>query len=207
LWTILVCASKADAKSKRLTENGTPGFSEGPALLTGRPFAGEKKAMTERNLQLQLGLFALVASAFLIFYAIPSWISSPSNVRNVVLSPLFWPYALAGLAALTGLGLIAAGLRAPHTGDVLNPPSKDPRAAVLRLLAMAVIMVLTMFLLPRLGMVLTSMLVLAATAFLVRTRHPKTALVCAVVIPLLLYAFFAHVAGVAIPQGEVLRLP
>ncbi len=163
--------------------------------------------MTERHLQLRLGIFAVLASVFLIFYAIPGWVSSPSNVRNVVLSPLFWPYALAGFTALTGLGLVAAGLRASEAGEPLNPPSEDPGAAWTRLLVMAGIMGVTMFLLPRLGMVLTSMLVFAATAFLVRTRHPKTALVCAVVIPLLLYAFFAHVAGVAIPQGEVLRLP
>jgi hypothetical protein len=163
--------------------------------------------MTERHLQLRLGIFAVLASAFLIFYAIPGWVSSPSNVRNMVLSPLFWPYVLAGFTALTGLGLVAAGLRASETCESLNPPSEDPGGAWTRLLVMAGIMVVTMFLLPRLGMVLTSMLVFAATAFLVRTRHPKTAVVCAVIIPLLLYAFFAHVAGVAIPQGEVLRLP
>lgn len=163
--------------------------------------------MTERKLQLQLGIFALLASGFLIFHAIPSWVSSPSNVRNIVLSPLFWPYALAGFTALTGLGLIAAGYRGTDTDEPLNPPIPDRRAGWVRLFVMAGIMGATMVLLPLLGMVLTSMLVFAATAFLVRTRHPRTAVICAVVIPLLLYAFFAHVAGVAIPQGEILRLP
>lgn len=163
--------------------------------------------MTERKLQLQLGIFSVLASGFLIFYAIPAWVSSPSNVRNIVLSPLFWPYALSGFTALTGLGLIAAGVRGTDTGAPLNPPITDRRAGWIRLGIMAGIMAVTMFLLPLLGMVLTSMLVFAATAFLVRTRHPKTAVICAVVIPLLLYAFFAHVAGVAIPQGEILRLP
>ncbi|MCY4292849.1 MAG: hypothetical protein OXC72_14005, partial [Roseovarius sp.] len=54
---------------------------------------------------------------------------------------------------------------------------------------------------------LTSMLSYLATAFLVKTRHPKTAVVCGVVIPVVLYAFFAHVAGVAVPQGNFVRLP
>jgi len=31
--------------------------------------------------------------------------------------------------------------------------------------------------------------------------------VCAVLIPLVLYVFFAHIAGVAIPQGDFVRLP
>jgi len=77
----------------------------------------------------------------------------------------------------------------------------------LRLLGMAVIMVLTMIALPTLGMVWTSMLVFLFCAFMFQTRYPKTAIICAVIIPLVLYAFFAHVAGVAIPQGEFVRLP
>lgn len=163
--------------------------------------------MTQRQVQLRLGIGAIVAAVFLALYAIPGWVSSPSNVGNVVLSPLFWPYTLAGFTGLAGLGLVFAGARLPVESMPVDDPIKDPTAAWLRLVGMAVIMVLTMFLLPRLGMVLTSMLVFIATAFLVRTRHPVTALICAIVIPLVLYAFFAHVAGVAIPQGEFLRLP
>ncbi|WP_187428891.1 hypothetical protein ROLI_016530 [Roseobacter fucihabitans] len=163
--------------------------------------------MTQRQMQMRLGLGAIIAAAFLILYAIPQWISSPSNVRNIVLSPLFWPYALAGFTGLAGLGLVASGARLRGPDTLVNEPVQDTGAAWMRLAGMAVIMVATMFLLPRLGMVLTSMLVFVATAFLVRTRHPITALVCAVIIPLVLYAFFAHVAGVAIPQGEILRLP
>ena len=51
----------------------------------------------------------------------------------------------------------------------------------------------------------------AALAFLVSTPHPRAALVCALAVPLALYAFFAHVAGISIPQGSVaadyVRLP
>lgn len=156
---------------------------------------------------MRLGVGAVLAALFLALYAIPAWVSSPSNVGNIILSPLFWPYALAGFTGLTGFGLIFSGLRLDEGGAPLEEPSDEAGAAWLRLVLMAVIMGLTMLLLSRLGMVLTSMLVFVATAFLVRTRHPITALVCAVLVPLVLYAFFAHVAGVAIPQGEVLRLP
>ena len=51
------------------------------------------------------------------------------------------------------------------------------------------------------------MVVFFVFALLVRTSHPKTALVAAVAVPLVLYLFFAHVAGVAIPQGDFVRLP
>jgi apolipoprotein N-acyltransferase len=86
-------------------------------------------------------------------------------------------------------------------------PEASNRPAWIRLAILALIMVLTMFALPRIGMVWTAMLVFVATAFLFNTRHPKVAIICAVVIPLLLYLFFAHVAGVAIPQGNFVRLP
>ena len=163
--------------------------------------------MTERQVQISLGSGAIIASLFLLLWAIPQWVSSPSNVQRLILSPLFWPYALAGFTGLAGLGLLIGGLRAADDGAPVNTPSDNPAAAWMRLAGMAVIMGLTMFLMPRLGMVLTSMLVFVASAFLVRTRHPVTAVVCAIIIPLILYAFFAHVAGVAIPQGNFLRLP
>ena len=167
--------------------------------------------MTLRETQLRLGAATLCAALFLLFVAIPNWVSSPSNVRDIVLSPTFWPYALTGLTALTGALLLVAGLRldaqAPH-------PEEDPAAdapttpgAWMRLAVLAGLMLLTMVVLSTLGMVWTAMLLFAATAFLFRTRHPVAALVCAVAVPLVLYAFFAHVAGVAIPQGDFVRLP
>jgi len=150
-----------------------------------------------RVLQLRLGIGAFAVALFLVFYAIPTWISSPSNVSNIILSPTFWPYTLAGLTGLTGLGLMLSS-------RTVDPADGNPW---LRLLALAVTMVTTMVLLPRLGMVWTAIPVFAAIALMFRTHHRVIALICAVLIPLLLYVFFAHVAGVAIPQGEFVRLP
>jgi hypothetical protein len=156
---------------------------------------------------LQLGLGAFGASLFLIFLAIPQWVAAPSNIKNIILSPLFWPFVLAGCTGLVGLGLIASGLRTPAATDEGAAVREEGPGAWVRLLGMGLIMVGTMYLLPRLGMVWTSMLCFALTAFLVRTRHPVLAVICAIAIPLVLYAFFAHVAGVAIPQGDFVRLP
>ncbi len=163
--------------------------------------------MNARRAQLHLGVGACALSLLMIFWIIPVYVSSPSNVGNVILSPLFWPYTLAGLTGLTGLGLLATRVLLPADDAPLNDPIDDAPQAWLRLVVIAAIMLGAMLLMSRLGMVWTAMLCFAATAFLVRTRHPKAAVVCAIVIPLALYAFFAHVAGVAIPQGEVIRLP
>lgn len=165
--------------------------------------------MTTKSLHLRIGLAAVLGAAFLALYAIPTFVFSPSNVNIIVLAPTFWPYVLSGITALVGLGLIATSFFSDLSGfdteDTIEL-SEGP-APWLRLVALAVIMALTMFGLPRLGMVWTCMLAFVACAFLFRTRHPYMALVCAVVVPLLLYAFFAHVAGVAVPQGNFVRLP
>lgn len=164
------------------------------------------RAMSLRSLQIRLGIAALAIAAFLGLIAIPFAVSSPSNVRNIVLAPTFWPYALTGFTALTGLLLIVTGRRV----DPAAPLEDDHPAAEgawTRLGGLAAIMVGIMLLLPWLGMPLTCMLAFAATAYLLRTRHPIVAAVCAVLVPLVLYAFFAHVAGVAVPQGELIRLP
>lgn len=163
--------------------------------------------MSKRAIQLQLGIGACAACLFLILYAIPYWISAPSNIRNIVLSPRFWPYAIAGLTGLVGLGMLFANRKTDDDDAPANDPIQDPGAGLIRLAGMAVLMAATFWLLPRIGMVWAAMLAFAALAFLVRTRHPKTALICAVAVPLLLYGFFAHVAGVAIPQGDYVRLP
>lgn len=165
--------------------------------------------MSEKTLHLRLGIFTCLVALFLIFYAIPSFVFSPSNVGNIILSPLFWPYVLAGLTVIVGMGLLANALTSAKDTPFEDEETVHPEGSApwMRLGALAVIMVLVMVGLPTLGMVWTAMLAFAACAFLFRTRHPVAAVVCAVIVPLLLYAFFAHVAGVAIPQGNFVRLP
>ena len=177
--------------------------------------------MDIRNGDVQLGAMALVVAAAMAFVVIPTFVSTPSNVPNPVLSPLFWPYALTLFTALVGIGLLLSAWRAgraeragtaaaAETDDPFGEP-EDRGAAVTRLVAVAVMMLVMLWLLPLFGMVWTSMVVFVALAFLVRTAHPRTAVICAVAVPLVLYAFFAHVAGISIPQGSLaadyVRLP
>ena len=162
--------------------------------------------MSLRVLQLRLGLGACLVALLLVFIAIPTWVSSPSNVSNLVLSPTFWPYTLAALTGLTGIGLILSSRAFSVSRTVYSDEQIDGNPWI-RLAVLAVIMLATMALLPRLGMVWTCIPVFASLALMLKTQHRVIALVCAVVIPLILYAFFAHVAGVAIPQGDFVRLP
>lgn len=162
--------------------------------------------MSPQTIQLRLGIGAILLALVLGFVAIPYWVSSPSNVSNIVLAPTFWPYVLTALMGMSGVGLLMASRVAPQVFEDGNDDTRS-EGAWLRLAILGAIMIVTMFALPRFGMVWSCVIIFALTAFLFRTRHPKTALVCAVIIPLALYAFFAHVAGVAIPQGNFVRLP
>lgn len=155
-----------------------------------------------------IGGVAIVIAAFLILFGIPQWVSTPSNVHKLVLSPLFWPYIVAVLTGVIGLGLVVRSLMmAPAPADQSGPNYAEARSASLRLVILAVMMVIYMLAMNTVGMVWASMLAFVGVAFLVKTHHPKTAVIAAIVIPLLLYAFFAHVASVAIPQGIFVRLP
>ena len=144
---------------------------------------------------------------FLIAVAIPFWVSSPSNVPNIILSPLFWPNVLAAFTGLIGAGLILTSIARPRPETPAVSDVPDRPAAFARLAIMAVVMAATVLVMPWLGLVWTAMATFVVTAFLVKTKHPRTALICAVLIPLVLYVFFAHIAGVAIPQGDFVRLP
>lgn len=163
--------------------------------------------MDNKQVQTRLGLGAIAFSLFLILAAIPNWVSEPSNVPHLVLSPTFWPYTLSALMGLTGLGLLVTGLSQTAGGETVGEPISDSGKGYMRLAAMGVVMICAMFLMSRLGMVWTSMLIFIASIFILKTRYPIAAVICAIAIPLVLYAFFAHVAGVAIPQGDFVRLP
>jgi len=156
------------------------------------------------NSHFMTGLISLILSLLLFFVAIPYAVTSPSNVTNIVLSPVFWPEVLSILLGITGIALMLSA----------NTAIKDEVSEFMgtvgsykRLVLLAVLMVVYIFAIPKLGLVWTSMIAFVALAILIKSSHPKTAIIAAIIIPLVLYLFFAHVAGMAIPQGDFLRLP
>ena len=122
--------------------------------------------MLKIHRQSLMGVCAVGLGLVLVLIAIPRWVGSPANVPNIVLSPLFWPYTLAGICVLVGLGLIWTGM---HSGERLNYEESDVPGAVVRTLIFAVIAVVYVWALPVLGMVWISVLAFAATAFLMQS--------------------------------------
>lgn len=153
-----------------------------------------------------LGAGMLVFALFLIEFLIPTWVISPSNVRKIVLSPDFWPYIVAALLGLGGIVLLIQYYFVTRPQKIPEE-HEDVTGGNMRIALVAVLMAVYYVLLTSLGMVLAS--VLAYVAFMVVIGLPRkiAAAIIAVALPLLLYGFFDHLAGVPIPQPDFFRLP
>lgn len=160
-----------------------------------------------------LGIGTILFGAMLLVFAIPEFISAPSNVRKLVLSPLLWPTIVAWLIILLGAGLIASHLlmnrQIPNTDSNASmfETREDEIYAWIRLGASGLLMIGLIVVMPFLGMVIASGLVFALFSIVVKAPRPLLSLIVAVVLPVVLYFFFAHVAGVSVPQGRFLSLP
>jgi putative tricarboxylic transport membrane protein len=168
--------------------------------------------MNLMNKDVWLGIGTIAFGLLLLAVGIPYFVSSPSNVPALVLAPTFWPTIVGYMIVVLGAALVAT--RAFDSTDAgLDATSRvtETQDELIygwgRLLAMAILMVALVITIPILGMVLASAITFALFALIVVTPRPLTSIIVAVVLPLVLYAFFSHVAGVSVPQGRFLTLP
>jgi putative tricarboxylic transport membrane protein len=181
-----------------------------------------------RQQSISVGLFSLGLGLLLHFWLIPNFVSVPGNMARAVLSPAFWPEILAVMAMLAGVFvLVGASKQSSETQVSDASPSSDapagesssaspsqaldqevsPRSDLIRLLTFLAAMALYAKYLDYLGMVLASILMLLVSFYLLGEKRIGLVLSVSILLPLVLYAFFLHVAGVSIPQGELIRLP
>lgn len=168
--------------------------------------------MNLRHSDVWLGIGTMLFGIMLLIFAIPDYVSTPSNVPKIVLSPRFWPDIIAYLIILLGAVLTVSrifGTVSPTTFEqsASTGEFEDPSHPWLRLVGIAIVMVALIVAIPVLGMVWSSMIAFVAIALLVKTPKPVTAFIVAIILPLVLYAFFNHVAGVSVPQGRFITLP
>ena len=125
---------------------------------------------------------------------------------QVVLSPTFWPLIIAALIGLSGIYLVAMeAVQAAHDTETLEQP-ESAMAGSIRLILGAVAMVIFLFRVETTGLVIGSMALFLSSQSLSQTISLRFVLI-AICLPIALYGFFAHVASVAVPQGEWIQLP
>lgn len=163
--------------------------------------------MLSRRDELLIGLGVMVLAALTLWWLIPVYIPTPRRVPVRALSPAFWPKIICWTMLACGIALSVRAAFAPPPpaaiADQLVPTSPE----AVRLLALGAILLGTYLALPVIGMVWTCMIVYALLVLLTGGRQLGWGILVAIVLPLVLYAFFAKVAGVAIPQGQIVRLP
>ena len=143
----------------------------------------------------------------LIFFVLIPWgIDRPGNVEHAALAPDFWPQIIA--AIMMALGVLQALRPAPDDDE--EDGSEDSGRWLHRVPGLAVALgVLFGFyvLIPSLGMVAPGVAVIFALMVFGGERRWLLAATIAAGVPVLLYAFFVHVAGIPIPLGvfETLR--
>ncbi len=153
------------------------------------------------------GIGVLALGSALALVGVPEGVVSPRNVRILVLSPAFWPTILAWVMAFLGLVLALQAWRGrslPHEVEAATAPS---RPGLARLAVLAAGSVVFCAFATTLGLVWSSMIAFGVVMLLIGMTHRVAAIVLAILLPLALYAFFAHVALVPIPQGLFVRLP
>ena len=137
---------------------------------------------------------------------IPWGIDQPGNVEHTALAPDFWPRIIAVIMMV--LGVLQAVRPVPD--DDGEDGGEDSGRWLHRVPGLAVALgALFGFyvLIPSLGMVAPGVAVIFGLMVFGGERRWLLAAVVAAAVPLLLYAFFVHVAGIPIPLGvfETLR--
>ena len=144
-----------------------------------------------------LGITLLVLALLAIFVIIPAGIDSPGEVNIRALAPDFWPNIVMTFMAI--IGLIIA-IQAYTTGK--KTKQKTPTdTRYWRAIIAIILLFIYYWLLQRLGFVVASCIALLAFCLLAGERRLYYVMPLAVLLPLLLFYFFTHVATVAIPLG------
>ena len=163
--------------------------------------------MLSRRDEILIGLGVMFLGALILWWIIPTYIATPRRIPLRALSPAFWPKIIAWTILFCGAVMTARAMFAPITPNAVADDLSVSRPEGLRLLALAAILLGIYFALPVVGMVWVCMIAFALLVLLSGGKNIGWGMVSAVVLPLLLYFFFTKVAGVAIPQGQIVRLP
>ena len=152
------------------------------------------------------GVGVALLGLVIFFVLIPWGIDQPGNVEHAALAPDFWPQIIAVL--MMALGALQALRPAPDDDD---EDSREDSGSWRHRAPGLVVALGALFgfyvLIPSLGMVVPGVGVIFALMVFGGERRWGLAATVAAGVPILLYAFFVHVAGIPIPLGvfETLR--
>lgn len=151
-----------------------------------------------------LGLGAIGFAAFLSLYLLPLGIVLPGNTETRALAPDFWPTIIVEIAGLAGACLIVHGWlnrRNATDDDTASGDMREKLAVAARVGIAFGAMFACYWLVPTLGLVAGAIALCAFLMILGGERRLLIVLPVSIILPVLLYLFFAGFAGVPIPTG------
>jgi putative tricarboxylic transport membrane protein len=163
--------------------------------------------MLSRRDEILVGLMVSAMAALILWWLIPTYVAIPRRVPIKALSPAFWPTVIGWVMLICGAALTVRAAFAPPPPHAIADDLRVPPREAVRLFALVALLIAAFFGLRIIGMVWTCMIVFVALIWLTGSKHRVLGVIVAVMLPLVLYFFFTKVAGVAIPQGQIVRLP
>jgi len=146
------------------------------------------------------GIGVALAGVVLFAVLIPYGIDQPGNVEHAALAPDFWPRIIAVIIMAMGVLLAVR----PMSEEDDEEDGGDAGGWRRRLSGLAVALGALFgfyFLIPSLGMVVPGVAVIFALMVFGGERRWLLAAALGAGVPILLYVFFVHVAGIPIPLG------
>ena len=153
-----------------------------------------------------LGLTTAVAFSLCLFVAIPIGVKVPGYVSSPLNSPAFWPATLSAFLIFLGLLQFAAGIREALvnlSSDQREPATNGGHAVPVALrVALGIAMLAAYYVATIwLGIVLSSMLAIAAFMLAYGVRRLLLIGILSIAIPIVLYGFFVDLAHLPLPMG------
>lgn len=142
-----------------------------------------------------------------VLLLIPSGVVVPGSVSIPALSPDFWPYTIAWGVILSSAFLLieALALKVPGGGE--EDDTEDAQynletlPATLRTVILTFALFLFYYVLTHLGIVASSIVLMPAMMLFFGEQNWKFILPLSILIPIGLYLFFLHAAGIPMPLG------
>ena len=141
-----------------------------------------------QDLCLGVGILLLALLALLVI--IPAGVDPPANIKIRALAPGFWPNIVMLFMAFMGLIIAVQGFLDYRSASATEQPRPADQLAP----AIATLRVVT-------AIVAASMIAILAFTLLSGERRWRYVIPVSLVLPVLLYYFFTHVANVFIPLG------
>lgn len=163
----------------------------------------ESKQMSSNRLT---GIFFLVLSILAYFVLIPKGIVVPSNIGHFTTSPSFWPNIVIVIIALMSLLLMLpekdiVDLKEEDVEKAKDELQTSWKTRIPRLLIILALLFAFYYSIEQFGMVVPGMALIFILMIFSGYRRWWLIILLSLLVPILLYGFFVHVANIPIPLG------